>query len=122
MITEEMQIKYIVIGIGINVNSKSVLSQAVSLKDILIKKSDRNEIISDIIKNFNELFLKYEKGEYQAIFNFWKENLGWIGRQVSFNTGRGIITGILKDIDKDGAVIIQSDNKEQVFYSGDLIV
>ncbi len=121
IITEEMLIKRIIIGIGINVNSIPAIQQAVSLKNILAEDTDRNLLFAMIIKNFYNFFIRYENGEFQVIFREWKNNLGWLGRDVSFNDGRTVVAGKLKDIDENGAVVIETAGGDRTYYSGDLI-
>ncbi len=120
MITEGMIIKYLIIGIGINVNS-SPPEKAVSIKKLVKSEPDRNLLLSEIIKRLNINILSVKKGRFESVFNKWKSNLGWLGEEIKFDTGRKIITGIFKDISNSGAIKIESGGVENIYYSGDLI-
>jgi BirA family biotin operon repressor/biotin-[acetyl-CoA-carboxylase] ligase len=120
MIAEETRIVSIIIGIGINVNSDETPENAVSIKNITGTDTGRNEFLSSIIKYFNSLFSRYEKGGFSGIFMEWKSSLGWIGRDVSFNDGLRVVSGRLRDVDENGAVVIETSGGEMVFYSGDM--
>jgi BirA family biotin operon repressor/biotin-[acetyl-CoA-carboxylase] ligase len=122
MITEEQTIGSLVIGIGININSSPDIKEAVSLKNIIHTVTDRNSLMAKIIAVFEDNYRRFEKGLYGEIFREWKLNLGWLGKRVSFNNGKSIIAGILKNIDENGAVIIRSNGGDKTFYSGDLLI
>ncbi len=122
MITEEQRINHIVIGIGINVNSSPRAEKAVSLYNIIHRETDRNMLMSLIIRVFNSLVLELGKGHYGEIFREWKSGLGWLGETVSFNDGQSLVKGILKDIDENGALVIKTGEGEKTYYSGDLFI
>jgi len=122
MITEDMRIITIIIGIGINVNSIPSLANAVSLKNIVMVDTDRNTLLASIISKFNDLLNRYDKGDFPAIFRDWKSNLAWLGKKVSIIDINGHITGKLKDVNENGAVMIETAEGERMFYSGDLIL
>lgn len=121
MIAEEMRIVSIVIGIGINVNSENLPENAISVKNITGADTDRNKLLSSIIKYFDGLFARYQSGGFSSIFVEWKKSLGWIGKDVSFNDGLRTVSGRLSDIYENGAVVIKIEGADRVFYSGDLI-
>jgi BirA family biotin operon repressor/biotin-[acetyl-CoA-carboxylase] ligase len=121
MIAEEMRIVSIIIGIGINVNSENLPENAVSVKNITGADTDRNKLLSSIIRYFEGLFTRYQSGGFSSIFIEWKKSLGWIGKDVSFNDGLRTVSGRLRDIHENGAVVIEIDGADRVFYSGDLI-
>ena len=109
------------IGIGLNVNSTPVLNTAVSVKNIINKEIDRNWILSIIIRKLFENLSLIQANDFENVFYRWKSNLGWLGKEIRLETGKEVITGILKDINNDGAAVISSRGYERVFYTGDLI-
>ncbi len=121
MITEGLLIKNIVIGIGVNINSNPALTSAISIKNILNTGTDKNLIFSLIIKKLYENLLFVKNNDFNNVFLRWKTNLGWLGEEIKLDLGDEIITGILKDINSDGAVIISNNGFDRVFYTGDLI-
>jgi BirA family biotin operon repressor/biotin-[acetyl-CoA-carboxylase] ligase len=54
MITEEMKIKNMIVGIGVNVNSNPYMEKAVSIKQISNSAENRNKLLAEIIRNFNK--------------------------------------------------------------------
>lgn len=114
------QIKYAIIGIGINVNNEisSLEPQAISLKDILKKEIKRRDIILELINIFNKLLRK----KHDEILETWKNKSLTLGRKVKILHPEGEKTGIALDISDEGALILKTkDNTIQKIYSGDCI-
>jgi BirA family biotin operon repressor/biotin-[acetyl-CoA-carboxylase] ligase len=120
MITEEQRISSIIIGIGININSSPRFQNVISLRDAIRRDSDRNKLMSAIIKMFYDYSMKLENGCFDEVFKEWKRNVCWLNEMVSFNDGQSEVKGILKDIDANGSLIIKTDKGEKRYYSGDL--
>jgi len=117
MITEESLIKFLIIGIGLNVNSQNLLENAISMFKIKNTNFDRNRILYDILIKFYNLL----NSDFEEIFNYWKNNISGLNKKVTFKTIDRTIIGILMDIDNDGSVIIKTENGLEKFYSGDII-
>lgn len=121
MITEGLRIKNMLIGIGINVNSDPAVERAISMKQAFGKETDRNSLLALIISNLDKYLNLYTSRNFEAVFQLWKSNLGWIGDEIRIDTGKEKISGIFKDIYPDGAIVIVANGIERVFYSGDLL-
>jgi BirA family biotin operon repressor/biotin-[acetyl-CoA-carboxylase] ligase len=117
---EDNIIHHIIIGIGININSSPTMETAISLKSILGKEADRNQILSEIMRKLQENLLSYQQGKFEAVYKKWKAAVLWIGKPVKLLVGQEAHYGILTDIQPNGALLISDSGKESVFYSGDL--
>ncbi len=114
------EIKYAIIGIGINVNNEiSFLEpQAISLKEITGKEIQRKEIIKELVFTFNNL-LKKNPNE---ILNLWKEKSLTIGKKVKIIHPEGEEEGLALNLSEDGALILKTHQEKILkIYSGDCI-
>ena len=122
MIAETAMIKYIIIGIGININSIPELDSAVSVRQITGQDTDRNKLLSQFIGLFFLNYRYYENRQFEKIFLEWKNNLAWIGKEISINTGNEILRGVFKDVYPDGSITLTQNGVDKRYYSGDLIL
>ncbi len=106
----------IVAGIGINVNQTkfppSIASAASSLRIASGKQVDRiallHEILSGIEKNYDAVH-----ADPDSIVERWRSYSTMFDKPVQVQQGRTIQTGICKDIDREGALLIE-DKKGNV--------
>jgi BirA family biotin operon repressor/biotin-[acetyl-CoA-carboxylase] ligase len=121
MITEEMRLNSIIIGIGINVNSIKDLATSVSLVEITGKKVDRHEFLVLFARNFIHYFTLYCENKFEEIFLLWKKNLKNLRENVNFRCGDRNITGIFLDVEMDGSVIIDNGSGQSKYYAGEFL-
>lgn len=104
-------------GFALNVNNKGPkLNQsyykAISLSEIADKKVNKDILLNEILKSIDFFYKKWLNSEFNQIFDLWKKNQDYIGRQVSIhkkNTSR--ITGIFVDILENGDMQIKKESK-----------
>jgi len=104
---------YTVVGLGLNINNRISLSKAINLKDINYDL-DRLDFISLFLFNFdNNLNLSSEK----ILENYTKVDF-LIGKNISWEKGSGIV----KSIDKDGSLIVDTLDKIVNLYSEEVSI
>ena len=118
-ILEDNLIKYMVIGIGINVNSDNTPDYAISLKELSQKEQNINKICGEIINHLIELWDKFPSNK-DVINKEWEGYLAWKGEKVSLNFYDEIIEGVLKKVTDEGHLVLEIDNKEVPYMIGDL--
>lgn len=105
-------------GIGINVNnilSENLKSKAISLTQIKNKKYELDEVIKNIVSEFQTLCENLENG-------FWKDILKEInqinylkGKKIELKLGNEVISGVAQNIDENGELQIlmeKTDNRK----------
>ncbi len=112
-VLEENIVKYLVIGIGINVNSTPEIGD--SLKNMLNKDLDINQICADIIINLNDSLKNLDKAD-----EFWRKHLAWTGEEVRLIQNEKEYKGLFIGTDADGAVILNINGHDTKFLTGDL--
>ena len=105
-------------GIGINVNNmlpENLKSKAISLTQIKNKKYELDEVIKNIVSEFQTLCENLENG-------FWKDILKEInqinylkGKKIELKFGNEVISGVAQNIDENGELQIlmeKTDNRK----------
>ena len=105
-------------GIGININNmlpENLKSKAISLTQIKNKKYELDEVIKNIVSEFQTLCENLENG-------FWKDILKEInqinylkGKKIELKFGNEVISGVAQNIDENGELQIlmeKTDNRK----------
>ncbi len=113
------------IGIGINVNQElfpeELSESAVSVKQHLGTEIDNTELLIEIISVFDNNFELLQSKKYDKIFKLWRENNNFLGKQILFSTAGNIEREAqILDFYEDGGIHLKMNNKEIVYYSGDI--
>jgi BirA family biotin operon repressor/biotin-[acetyl-CoA-carboxylase] ligase len=101
---------YLVMGIGINLNSSPIINNypTTSLKEEGIGYISRDEILNKLMEKFNKNYKSWQRKGFSAIRERWLENAYRVGEEVSINVKGEKISGIFKEIDESGQMIIES--------------
>ena len=119
METESDMVKSFNMGIGINVNNDTshVTPKACSLKKLLGRNVQKNEILSQFLPRLEES-IKQEK--FDRIMSAWKGFNITINRKVKIVTFNEEIEGLAVDVDETGALLLKvSDGSIQRINYGD---
>ncbi len=119
------QVKFVVVGIGLNVNSST--SQlpfgGTSIKTVLQKSFSRVEIIQEILRAFERWYERLKKEGFSPVVHQWKELSLTLGRRIRIVDPAGTTEGEAFDIDKDGGLLIRNDMGTIVKkMAGDVVV
>ncbi|HHE41721.1 MAG TPA: biotin--[acetyl-CoA-carboxylase] ligase [Dehalococcoidia bacterium] len=119
MEAEPDAVRYINIGIGVNVNTPAdpQLPAAVSLVELVGRPVDRREvtmrIVTDLLRRLREL-------TSASCLNIWRELSGTIGREVCVRQDNETICGVAVDIQESGALVVQAaDGRRTAVVAGD---
>jgi BirA family biotin operon repressor/biotin-[acetyl-CoA-carboxylase] ligase len=120
-------INYIIVGIGINVNTKEFteeLSHATSLSLEGGKDYMRRYIIKEILEVFEEDYMVYKKGRnIKHFLQRYKDNCITLNGDVKIITHQREYTAYAKDIAKDGSLIVTDEQgQEETIFSGEVSV
>ncbi len=118
-VLEDNEIKYIVIGVGININSDNLPNYADSLKELTNKECNINQFYSELIESLVLLWEDFPKNE-EWIAKEWENLLAWKNEEVVLMHNDQEFKGVLKLALQDGSLILEIDKEQKVFLSGDL--
>lgn len=105
-------VKFVIIGIGINVNTPESLlpSQATSVKEQLGNKIIRIELMKEILKQMDHDYILFQKEGFKPIIEKWRKFSTTIGHRVKVRFHNEYIDGEALDIDNDGALLLRRDS------------
>ena len=107
------RLRFINIGLGINVNNDPARREprAVSLKEILGRRVDRRALLSAFLDRLQAGFP--EAGGEQVIAR-WKARSVTLGRRVQVVTRDSVVRGLAVDMDPGGALLVRQDDGSTV--------
>lgn len=123
MSAEQNTLNWIVVGIGININNKlpkELKNAAVSLKETINECVDRTEFIFKFLINFEKLYAVFIKKGLSPFLKEYNDNLLYMGKPVTINTGCNTVTGINLGIDENGMLTLQVKGTLKKIISGTL--
>ena len=117
------KIERAVIGFGINLNQTVFQGDfnfpPTSLKIELKDDIDRENMLAEILNNFEELLLDLES-KPKAILNEWRNKCQMIGDKITITENDKIKTGIFHDIDDDGFLLLKKADSIEKIHFGDV--
>jgi len=108
----EKKIKFIVAGIGVNVNTSKdqfpteIREIATSLSIESGRNLSRIYLLQEILKQFEYRYLRLKDNDFS---DEWKSLSNMMGSYIEINTSDGMISGTAMDVDDTGALMIRLD-------------
>jgi len=124
MNAEVDKVNFVAIGIGLNVNNdkKSLISQSTSLREQLGKSVSRILLLQELLRRIESNYFILEDKGGAAIIDKWRSLSFTLGRQVKVYCQNKHIEGRAVDIDNDGSLLIRKDSGIiQKISSGDVL-
>lgn len=127
MTTEMEGVNYIVLGIGVNVNTKSFpaeLEHATSLSLEGNKNYTRRYIIKEFLELFERDYLRYK--EEKSLVSFlerYKKNCITLHHEIKVINPEKEYRAFAKDINEDGSLMVEDEEgKEKIVFCGEVSV
>lgn len=105
-------VKFVIIGIGINVNTPESLlpAKATSLRERLGERVSRIELTKQILRDIEKEYILFQKEGFKSIIEKWKKFSTTLGHRVKVQFHKEHVEGEALDIDNDGALLIRRDS------------
>jgi BirA family biotin operon repressor/biotin-[acetyl-CoA-carboxylase] ligase len=109
-------VKYIVLGIGVDVNlgafefPSDLRKIATSLKAELGSPVPRPELAVSILRELDSDYARVCSGDFADVADEWEALCSTIGQRVVIRTGQNQIRGRAESLGDDGALIIRTDH------------
>ena len=109
---ETDRVKFVVVGIGLNVNAKSdtLPAGATSLRSEAKKQFSRVDVTKEVLRSIEHWYLRYQRQGFLPVAKRWKELSVTLNKRVRVVDPTGEIEGEAVDIDKDGGLMIRKDS------------
>jgi len=124
MSAEQDRVHFVVVGIGINVNTKAELlpPEATSLKMEKGEAVSRVQLTRTLIECFDLLYEDFKQGRNEAPLEECRTLSSVLGTHVTIEQPQGRKAGYALDIDEEGALLLRHDDGfTERILSGDLI-
>lgn len=129
MNSEEERVKYVVIGIGINVNMKyedfpkNPRIPLTSVTEATGRKADRSGLLCSLIETMDSKYEELKDKGLMSIIMKWRGLCDTLGKRVKVTSPGIVITGIAEDVTQEGGLVIRiSEDAVKIIYSGDVTV
>ncbi len=109
---ETDRVKFVVLGIGINVNTKKTFlpKEATSLREELGRPVSRLDLARQILRDIERYYFLFQRQEFNRIIELWKHSSSTIGKRIKVASRKNVTEGIALDIDTDGALLVRKDS------------
>ncbi len=125
---ERNKIHHVVVGVGINVNHQAkdfpeeLRKQATSVRRELRRKVDRGELLRLFLYNFEREYHKYLRYRLKNSHAKIRRYSALIGHEITLAFGKNTKTGLVKDIDRNGAMLLETDKGIETITAGEVTV
>jgi len=125
--TEMDAVNYIVVGLGMNVNTRfenfpsEIKKSATSILIEAGNRVPRIKFIQNYLKLYEKYYNMFKKNDFEPIMKRWKELADIIGKQIRVDVIGKTHIGKVIDVDNDGVLILKDDQgRLQRIFSGDV--
>ncbi len=122
-------IKYVVLGIGVDVNlapedlPADLHAIATSLRIESGREHSRAALAAEILRQFDYDYRRITSGDFDEVADEWVAQCSTIGQQVSIQLGSEIIHGRAEALDSDGALLLRTTHgRLERIMGGDVTV
>ncbi|GGM22993.1 bifunctional ligase/repressor BirA [Paraliobacillus quinghaiensis] len=124
---EQDQINYMVVGIGLNVNHQQDMFEseiqqlASSFKIEAGKTFSKIELIQSLLQRLEQAYQDYFINGFSSVKNKWERYGYLINQEVTYTNANQKKQGIIKGIQSDGALLIETKMKQiEPIYSAEI--
>ncbi|MBC2693780.1 MAG: biotin--[acetyl-CoA-carboxylase] ligase [Desulfobacteraceae bacterium] len=125
--TEMDAVNYIVVGLGMNVNTlfenfpREIKKSATSILIETGNRVHRIKLIQEYLKLYEQYYDMFKKNNFEPIMNRWRALADIIGKQIRVDVIGKTHIGKVIDVDNDGVLILKDDQgRLQTIFSGDV--
>jgi len=123
---KESSVEYVVIGIGINVNQREFPPEISSTATSLIieggKEYSREDLFREVMRSMEAHYKGLTSHGFQRIIPKWIDRSAMIGRRISVNQNGSILTGTVKGVNEQGALLLDVDGTQTTLHAGDVTI
>ncbi len=113
MATSGMRIEHVIVGIGINIAAErlpeAVASSATSLWRVTGRSLARAEVLATLLTALEQRYDQFVREGSAATVREWKRESDLVGRRVTLRGNDMSHTGIVEDLDDEGALRLRDD-------------
>lgn len=117
----------LVVGLGINVMSSAhppeVAARATAIEAELGRAIDRSSLVVECLAALRTLAQSLHTPDPSTLLNRWRDHAadGWRGAVVRWHDDNVEVSGIARDVDHDGALIVERDGRRERVIAGEVL-
>lgn len=123
---KEDGLDYVVLGIGVNVNQTSfpddIAQRATSLKVQAGREIDRILLLREILKTLETRYTAIMKKGFHNLIPLWLSRTTMLNKEISVTQDGIVISGIVKGLSPEGALILDAGGTEKTLFAGDVTI
>jgi BirA family biotin operon repressor/biotin-[acetyl-CoA-carboxylase] ligase len=110
------QVKYVILGIGVNVNTApgefplELRKLVTSLKIETGHRQDRAQLAVKILRELDRDYARVAAGRFEALADEWEKHCSTLGQRVAIRAGDRKIEGRAESLDADGALLLRTQH------------
>jgi BirA family biotin operon repressor/biotin-[acetyl-CoA-carboxylase] ligase len=111
MSAEMDRVRFVVLGVGINVNTPLSLlpGHSTSLRAEMKKTISRIQLFQEVLGAMERWYTQLQKEGFDPVIKKWKKLSATLGRRVQIKDPNGTVEGEAIDLDEHGGLIIRND-------------
>ena len=113
---------FIVISVGINVNSSPDLTSAISMSEVSQSKYDLKSVLGLVVANINKWVRSLEEDGFFRVQHYCLRYINEIHRNVIIKNGGKTLSGIFMGLDNFGRLILKRNDQNLHISSGDMFI
>ncbi|HTO94563.1 MAG TPA: biotin--[acetyl-CoA-carboxylase] ligase, partial [Bacteroidota bacterium] len=121
---KEDGLDYVVLGIGVNVNQSTfpeeIAPRATSIRKEGGKEIDRVKLLREILKALETHYAAIMKKGFHDIIPLWLARSRMMNREISVSQDGNVISGVVRGLSPEGALILESGGAEKTLFAGDV--
>ncbi len=125
MSSEMDRVHWVVLGMGLNMNNTlpaALKTQADTLKNLMGSAQPRVEWLSRWLTQFATHLHAYEKSGFSVFRDRCQNQLVFKSQKVSIDSARGRLSGVLKGLDEDGRLLLETETGLLTLEEGVLLL
>jgi biotin-[acetyl-CoA-carboxylase] ligase BirA-like protein len=114
MNTAAKNVRFVVVGVGVNVNFDvekvfpgSLKSTTTSLKDELGQTVHVEELFKALLESLEKAYDLCNEDGFAAVLDKWRQYAGFLGKKVKIADEKETISGLAQDVDDEGALVLR---------------
>ena len=118
METESDQIRYLVVGLGLNINNPDFPKELSSTATSLFREEGRSfprvPILKTWLEEMEAIYLRFLARSFQEILEEWKQHSLTLGKYVAVRQGTQHLEGLALEVAADGALLLETARGEVI--------
>jgi BirA family biotin operon repressor/biotin-[acetyl-CoA-carboxylase] ligase len=123
---KEEGLDYVVLGIGVNVNQttfpEDISPRATSLKVQGGRDIDRIRLLREILRTLEIHYAAIMKKGFHNLLPLWLSRTTMINKEISVTQDGAVISGIVRGLSPEGALILDAGGTEKTLFAGDVTI